>query len=75
MPLGSIRSARINQVIDSTAGCKRLCFLDAYSGYHLIKIKELDEIKTSFITPYGAYCYLSMPFGLKNAGATYQWCI
>ena len=66
---------RIDQVIDSTAGCELLCFLDAYSGYHQIKMKESDEIKTAFITPFGAYCYVSMPFGLKNAGATYQRCI
>jgi uncharacterized membrane-anchored protein YhcB (DUF1043 family) len=31
-----------------------------------------DQIKTSFITPYGAYCYVTMSFGLKNAGASYQ---
>ncbi|KAF8745039.1 hypothetical protein HU200_013449 [Digitaria exilis] len=63
---------RIDQVIDSTAGCTLLCFLDCYSGYHQISLKEEDQIKTSFITPYGAYCYTTMPFGLKNAGATYQ---
>ena len=63
---------RIDQVIDSTAGCELLCFLDAYSGYHQIPLKVEDQIKTAFITPYGAYCYTTMPFGLKNAGATYQ---
>jgi hypothetical protein len=62
----------IDQVIDSTAGCDLLCFLDAYSGYHQIPLYQSDQIKTSFITPYGAYCYVTMPFGLKNAGATYQ---
>ena len=66
---------RIDQVIDSTAGCELLSFLDAYSGYHQIKLKPSDQIKTSFITPYGAYCYVTMPFGLKNAGATYQRCM
>jgi len=66
---------RIDQVIDSTAGCQLLSFLDAYSGYHQIKLKPEDQIKTSFITPYGAFCYLTMPFGLKNAGATYQRCM
>ena len=66
---------RIDQVIDSTAGCELLSFLDAYSGYHQIKLNPADRIKTSFITPYGAYCYVNMPFGLKNVGATYQWCM
>ena len=66
---------RIDQIIDSTAGCELLCFLDAYSGYHQIKMKEEDQEKTSFITPFWAFCYTSMPFGLKNAGATYQRCI
>ena len=63
---------RIDQVIDSTAGSELLCFLDAYSGYHQIRMKESDQLATSFITPYGTYCYITMPFGLKNAGATYQ---
>jgi hypothetical protein len=63
---------RIDQVIDSPAGCDLLSFLDAYSGYHQIPLYQLDQIKTSFITPYGSYCYITMPFGLKNAGATYQ---
>jgi Reverse transcriptase (RNA-dependent DNA polymerase). len=63
---------RIDQVVDSTAGCELLSFLDCYSGYHHIRLKESDCLKTSFITPFGAYCYITMPFGLKNAGATYQ---
>jgi hypothetical protein len=63
---------RIDQVIDSTAGCELLSFLDAYSGYHQIPLNQANQIKTSSITPYGAYCYTTMPFGLKNAGATYQ---
>jgi hypothetical protein len=33
---------RINQIVDSTAGCELLCFLDAYSEYHQIKMKESD---------------------------------
>src|SRR5216117_1390972 len=63
---------RIDQVVDSTAESKLLCFLDAYSGYHQVSLAESDCIKTSFITPFGAYYYITMPFGLKNAGATYQ---
>ena len=63
---------RINQIVDSTAGSALLSFLDCYSGYHQIALKEQDQSKTSFITPFGAYCYKTMSFGLKNAGATYQ---
>jgi hypothetical protein len=65
----------IDQVIDSTAGCNLPSFHDAYSSYHQIPLYEPDQIKTSFITPYGAYCNVTMPFGLKNTGATYQHCV
>jgi hypothetical protein len=65
----------LNQIVDSTAGCELLCFLDACSGYHQIKMKESDKVATSFITPFGMYCYVTMPFGLRNAGATYQRCM
>jgi hypothetical protein len=63
---------RIDQVIDSMAGCDLLCFLDCYSGYHQIAIKEENQEKITFITLFGAYCYTMMSFGLKNAGATYH---
>jgi hypothetical protein len=63
---------RIDQVIDSTVGCVMLSFLDCYSGYHQIALKEEDQIKMTFITPFGAYAYTTLSFGLKNAGATYQ---
>jgi hypothetical protein len=63
---------RIDQIIDSTAGCDLLCFLDAFSGYHQIKMAREDEEKTAFITPCGVYCYIYMPFGPKNVGATFQ---
>jgi hypothetical protein len=62
----------IDQIIDSTARCARLSFLDAYSAYNQIKLKKEDEEKTAVITPYGIFCYQVMPFGLKNTGATYQ---
>jgi hypothetical protein len=38
-------------------------------------MKESDQLATSFITPFGMYCYVMMPFGLRNAGATYQRCM
>ena len=49
-----------------------LSFLDAYSGYHQIKLDPTDRLKTAFITPIEAFCYLTMTFGLRNAGATFQ---
>ena len=58
----------IDQVVDSTSRCKTLCFLDAYSGYHQITMKESDQLATSFITPFGLFCYVMMSFGLKNDG-------
>jgi hypothetical protein len=66
---------RIDQIVDSIAGCETRSFLDAYSSYHQIKMKESDQLATSFITPFGMYCYTTMPFGLRNAGATYQRCM
>jgi hypothetical protein len=66
---------RIDQIVDSTVGCEVLSFLDAYSDCHQIAMKESDQLMTSFITPFGIYCYITMPFGLKNVGATYQRCM
>jgi len=65
----------IDQIVDSTVGCETISFLDAYSGYHQIKMKESDQLATSFITPFGMYCYVTIPFGLRNVGATYQRCM
>ena len=66
---------RIDQVIDSTAGCELLSFVDAYSGFHQIPLNPADHLKTDFSTMYGAYCDRVMTFGLRNAGATYQRCM
>ena len=63
---------RIDQIVDSTVGCERLSFLDAYSGYHQIRLYGPNEIKTVFITPFGCFCYVTMPFGLKNGRATFM---
>jgi hypothetical protein len=61
---------RIVQIMVSTAGCDLLCFLDAFSGYHQIKMAVEDKENMAFIMPIGCFCYTCMPFGLKNAGAT-----
>ena len=71
-PKDSFLLPRIDQIVDSTAGQGMLSFLDAFSGYHQIPMSPADEEKIVFITPHDLYCYKVMPFGLKNAGATYQ---
>jgi hypothetical protein len=66
---------RICQIVDSTASCELLSFLDAYSRYHQISLTVDDEEKTTFITSFGIFCYTKMAFRLKNRGATYQKCV
>ncbi|CAA0821383.1 Unknown protein, partial [Striga hermonthica] len=63
---------RIDQLVDPTAGCELLSLMDASQGYHQIPLAKEDWKRVSFITSKGTYCYVVMPFGLKNAGATYQ---
>ncbi|KAJ9694023.1 hypothetical protein PVL29_009818 [Vitis rotundifolia] len=62
----------IDMLVDSTAGHSMLSFMDGFSGYSQVLMALEDMEKTSFITEWGTYCYRVMPFGLKNAGATYQ---
>ena len=62
----------IDWKIESLCGYPFKCFLDAYKGNHQIQMAKEDEEKTAFHTSQGVYCYTKMPFGLKNAGATYQ---
>ncbi|GJZ63184.1 reverse transcriptase domain-containing protein [Tanacetum coccineum] len=62
----------IDWKVESLCGYPFKCFLEAYKGYHQIQLAESDEEKTDFHTSQGVYCYTKMPFGLKNAGATYQ---
>nr|XP_025678495.1 uncharacterized protein LOC112778389 [Arachis hypogaea] len=61
-----------NVVLVKKSNGKWRIFMDAYSAYNQIPMHRPDEEKTAFITPDGTYCYTVMPFGLKNAGATYQ---
>nr|KAJ0218881.1 hypothetical protein LSAT_V11C300127070 [Lactuca sativa] len=62
----------IDQKVESLQGFKLRCFLDAYKGYHQILMSKEDEEKTAFYTDHNTFCYTKMPFGLKNAWATYQ---
>ena len=63
---------KINQLVDATVGHPQMSFLDAFQGYHQILLALDDHEKTAFVTPIGNYHYKVMPFGLKNAGSTYQ---
>ncbi|XP_072076680.1 uncharacterized protein [Arachis hypogaea] len=62
----------IDKLVDSASGFKSLSFMDAYSGYNQILMHPEDQSKMAFITEHGNFCYRVMPFGLKNASATYQ---
>ncbi|MCO5551528.1 hypothetical protein L7F22_005032 [Adiantum nelumboides] len=57
-------------MLDQVAGHEMYSFLDGYSGYNQISLAEEDREKTAFITEWGAFIYLVMPFGLCNAPAT-----
>uniref|UniRef100_A0A2N9FTQ8 Integrase catalytic domain-containing protein n=1 Tax=Fagus sylvatica TaxID=28930 RepID=A0A2N9FTQ8_FAGSY len=61
-----------NIVPDSAAGHAMFSFMDGFSGYNQIRMSTRDAEKTAFRTPIGNFYYTVMPFGLKNAGATYQ---
>ena len=63
---------KIDQLVDATYGHPRMSFLDAFQGHHQIALALEDQGKTAFIFPDANYHYTVMPFGLKNAGATYQ---
>jgi len=65
----------IDHLIDNAYGYKTLNFMDAYPGYNQIKMDPLDAPKKTFMTNTQNYHYEVMPFGLKNAGATFQRCM
>ncbi|KAL0291834.1 UNVERIFIED_CONTAM: Transposon Tf2-12 polyprotein [Sesamum angustifolium] len=62
----------VELMIDATTGHEALSFMDGSSGYNQIRMALADKELTAFRTPKGIYCYKVMPFGLKNAGATFQ---
>ncbi|GKA64655.1 reverse transcriptase domain-containing protein [Tanacetum coccineum] len=72
LPKDSYPLPKIDWKVESLCGYPFKCFMDAYKGYHQIKMAKEDEEKTTFITSQGIFCYAKMSFGLKNVGATYQ---
>ena len=71
-PMDSYPLPRVDVLVDFTAKHQLLSFMDAFSGYNRIRMHEDDQEKTSFVTSQGLFYYRVIPFGLKNAGTTYQ---
>ena len=65
-PKDSYPLPRIDTLVDSTTRHQLLSFMNAFSGYNQIKMDEVDQEKTSFVTSQGLFCYKVMPFGLKK---------
>jgi hypothetical protein len=62
----------VDKIIDDATNSEMLSLLDMFSGYHQIRVRKEDEEKISFITPFGTFCFVRMPEGLKNAGCTFS---
>ncbi|KAH7575575.1 hypothetical protein JRO89_XS02G0153000 [Xanthoceras sorbifolium] len=71
-PKDSFPLPHIDMMVDATAGHKLLSFMDAFSGYNQILMHPDDQEEIAFVTEHDIFCYKVMPFGLKNARATYQ---
>ncbi|KAK5802979.1 hypothetical protein PVK06_030616 [Gossypium arboreum] len=71
-PKDNFPLSHIDTLVDNTEGYSLFSFMDGFSGYNQIKMHPEDMEKTTFVTIWGTFCYKVMPFGLKNAGATYQ---
>ena len=62
----------MEQILQKVSGAQMLSLLDGFSGYNQVLVSPADQLKTTFRTPWGTYSYRKMPFGLINAGATFQ---
>jgi hypothetical protein len=65
----------IKKVLNKVAGHEVYSCFNGFSNYHQIMIISKDRYKTIFITDWGAFIWVVMPFGLKNAPLTYQWVV
>jgi hypothetical protein len=71
-PMDNFPLPRIDKIVDSATGCEVLSLQNCFSGYHHIYMNEEDKANTSFIMPFGMYCFIRMPEGLKNASSTFS---
>jgi hypothetical protein len=63
---------RVDKIVDDAANSEMLSLLDMFLGYHQIRVRKEDEEKRSFSTPFGTFCLVRMPEGLKNVGCTFS---
>ena len=63
---------KMDHILQKVVGAKRISLLDGFSGYNQVLVYPTDQHKTAFTTPWGTFMYVKMPFGLMNAGATFQ---
>jgi hypothetical protein len=63
---------KMEHILQKVSGSKVMSFIDGFSGYNQIVVHPDDREKTAFTTPWGTFMYEKMPFGLMNAGATFQ---
>jgi ribonuclease HI len=63
---------KMEHMLQKVSGSKVMSFIDGFSGYNQIVVHPEDREKTAFTTPWGTFVYEKMPFGLMNAGATFQ---
>eukprot|EP00253_Pinus_taeda_P030423 PITA_30423 len=62
----------MDHVLQKVTGSFRMSILDGFFGYNQVVVDKEDQKKTAFTTPWGTFMYPRMPFGLMNAGATFQ---
>jgi hypothetical protein len=62
----------MEQILQQVSSSERLSLLDGFSGYNQVLMSPPDQMTTTFRTSWGTYAYHKMPFGLINAGATFQ---
>jgi hypothetical protein len=62
----------MDYILQRVTGAEMMSMINGFSGYNQVLVKEDDQLKTTFTTPWGTYKYLRMPFGPTNAGATFQ---
>jgi hypothetical protein len=63
---------KMEHILQKVSGASVMSFIDGFSGYNQIEVHPDDREKTTFTTPWGTFMYEKMPFGLMNAGATFQ---